>query len=1028
MSKAITHSRWIRGLQAGFDRFSLPKGAVSRISNMVYTRRGALKNCDGSLIFSAFGGLNPFSWNPLTSKFWREVFYYAPSSSIRTGYFGLYSDPATPLATSLGTPTLATNGTGLTGTYFIKMTAVDGVGGESAASPEANIVVANQGIKITWTPVANAYGYNVYVATSSGAEVLWLPPGDLAAAVGVSVIGSATSTIIIDNTWISNANQVPSTVDTSSQLIFTSIPIGGYSSANAVKTLPAAISAISTGSSASIDTTSAPVTTTTQFLPTATAAGGPVAGTHPFTSATAGGTGLGESFTDESGHTDGGEQQSWSGFSADSGTITAVTLSVNSSMSLSFGSHGIGTIRYSLNNGSSWYILALRSVAYSATDSASLPLTQDLTQVKVSAFVEGGATANSSATMHVLSIAINVTTLVASGGTSGSGGLGTGGGTPNGGVSGICGPLPMIVGFVGKMILALGNGITPYQSDGTTAGTTQLTNTFTAVYPARIASSLYNKGDQIEATVAGTAYVFTAQQEGTTGSGGPPAFAATLGSTVTDGQVVWKNTGQVTTSPAPRGAAHEEIYAGSLWVANTSPTLTTDQLDGPSALRMSDLNNPISWNPLNAAEISPDDGDECTGIKAFTVAEAGIAPQNFLMFFKNFSSYLIQGVFGSTNFSITRLQTDIGNVAARSIQFLPGYGIMRLSHLGFAVTDGISDKLQDPEAIRPLLFAETTEDDITPIDWSTAWFSKAAQTVEPPMYVCAMPLVGANANLIALLTGVTVTVTSSGSPMLPTGNYYVQVGLRGPNGVTSLSAISGPFAIVSGTSFLSVGNAALPAGYYGFRVWFGNSPTTLNQYVDGDSTTITIQAPGSGGIPPTSIAGALTRVFCYDLIIKAWTVFDLPFSISVLRQSRIEGSIPLTIAAGRSDDSIRQMQAGDQTWDAGATNPVIQWSFKDGEVYDEGASVILYHNQVIIRGDDAPSSVNVTTEINGQVQAIIQASLTALGVDQYEARARIFQRAENLALTISGSGPATVESVTYEVGAKKPIGSSLVIA
>jgi hypothetical protein len=1028
MSKAVTHSRWIRGLQAGFDRFSLPKGAVSRISNMVYTRRGALKNCDGSLIFSAFGGINPFFWNPLTSKFWREVFYYSPSSSIRTGYFGLYSDPATPLATSLGTPTLATNGTGLTGTYFIKMTAVDGVGGESAASPEANIVVANQGIKITWTPVANAYGYNVYVATSSGAEVLWLPPGDLATAAGVSVIGSAIATIIIDNTWISNANQVPSAVDTSSQLIFTSIPIGGYSNANAVKTLPAAIAAISTGSSASIDTTSAPVTTTTQFKPTATAPGGPIFGTHAFDSATAGGTGSGSSFTDEAGHSDGGEQQTWSGFAADSGTVTAITISISSDMTLGFGANGQATLRYTLNNGSSWIILANRNSNYSATDSASIPIAQDLTQVKVSALIKSGSRANSEAEMEIFSIIITVTTLVASGGSSGSGGLGTGGGTPNGGVSGICSPLPMIVGFVGKMMLALGNGITPYQSDGTTAGTTQITNTFTAVYPARIASSLYNKGDQIEATVAGTAYVFTAQQEGTTSSGGAPAFAATLGSTVTDGQVVWKNTGQVTLSPVPRGAAHEEIYAGSLWLANTSPTLTTDQLDGPSALRQSDLNNPISWNPLNAAEISPDDGDECTGIKAFTVAEAGIAPQNFLMFFKNFSSYLIQGVFGSTNFSITRLQTDIGNVAARSIQFLPGYGIMRLSHLGFAVTDGISDKLQDPEAIRPLLFAETTEDDITQIDWSTAWFSKAAQTVEPPMYVCAMPLVGANANLIDLLTGVTVTVISSGSPMLPTGNYYVQAGLRGPNGVTSLSAISGPFAVVSGTSFLRIGNSALPAGYYGFRVWFGNSPTTLNQYVDGDATTINIQAPGSGGIPPTSIAGALTRVFCYDLIIKAWTVFDLPFSISVLRQSRIEGSIPLTIAAGRFDDSVRQMQAGDQTWDAGATNPVIQWSFKDAEVYDEGASVILFHNQVIIRGDDAPSSVNVTTEINGQVQAIIQASLTALGVDQYEARARIFQRAENLALTISGSGPATVESVTYEVGAKKPVGSSLVIA
>jgi hypothetical protein len=82
---------------------------------------------------------------------------------------------------------------------------------------------------------------------------------------------------------------------------------------------------------------------------------------------------------------------------------------------------------------------------------------------------------------------------------------------------------------------------------------------------------------------------------------------------------------------------------------------------------------------------------------------------------------------------------------------------------------------------------------------------------------------------------------------------------------------------------------------------------------------------------------------------------------------------------------------------------------------------------VILRGDGGPSGISVTPQIDGEVQSIIQASLQALGANQYEARARILQRAENLALTVSGSGPATVESMSYEAE-KKPAGAALVIA
>ena len=64
-------------------------------------------------------------------------------------------------------------GTLLAGTYFYKVTASDGVGGETTASNEVAITVAagHQPV-LTWNIVPNAASYNIYRGTASGSEVL----------------------------------------------------------------------------------------------------------------------------------------------------------------------------------------------------------------------------------------------------------------------------------------------------------------------------------------------------------------------------------------------------------------------------------------------------------------------------------------------------------------------------------------------------------------------------------------------------------------------------------------------------------------------------------------------------------------------------------------------------------------------------------------------------------------------------------------------------------------------------------------
>ncbi len=440
---------------------------------------------------------------------------------------------------------------------------------------------------------------------------------------------------------------------------------------------------------------------------------------------------------------------------------------------------------------------------------------------------------------------------------------------------------------------------------------------------------------------------------------------------------------------------------------------------------MSDLNNPISWNPLNAAQIAPDDADQSTGIKAFTVAEAGIAPQNFLMYFKNYSSYLIQGVFGATNFSITRLQTDLGCIASRTIQFLPGYGIMRLTHLGFAVTDGISDKLQDPEAIRPYLYAESTESDIATVDQSYVYFSKGAQTANPPMYVCAVPLL---VTVIGALAPPTVTATGGS---LPSATYFVVIQkIFAGNTVLQTAEIS--IGVATGIHVILPDDGKRN---YTWRVFFGTASGQENNalYVSAGGANLFITTlSGVYQGPLLSSFGFLSRIFCYDLILKAWTVVDLPFPISVLHQFRKPGSNPITVMAGFADGALRRWQAGDVDWDAGATNAfeednLVDWSLRDAEVYTEGGTVNLFHNKAVIRGDGAPSAISATPQVNGRTQATIQAALTALGLSQFEGVVRILQTARNLNLTVSGSGPAVIESIDYQV-VPKPVGSEVIIS
>lgn len=199
-----------------------------------------------------------------------------------------------------------------------------------------------------------------------------------------------------------------------------------------------------------------------------------------------------------------------------------------------------------------------------------------------------------------------------------------------------------------------------------------------------------------------------------------------------------------TTSVVP-GANHLVLSDQVLFAWNTAAT--NSNFDGPSSLRQSSLNSYTNWPTQFQVFVAQDDGQTGTGIGAFTIAETGISPDHFVVLFKEYSAYLVHGTFslnvdGSLNTpTIEPVKTNMGCLAGRSIKFVTApsvYGLIRFTHLGFALFDGLNDTVIS-DRIRPYIFGG---DDLVGVDFTQVAKSYAVLSVNPLMYCCACPLVG----------------------------------------------------------------------------------------------------------------------------------------------------------------------------------------------------------------------------------------------------------------------------------------------
>jgi hypothetical protein len=608
------------------------------------------------------------------------------------------------------------------------------------------------------------------------------------------------------------------------------------------------------------------------------------------------------------------------------------------------------------------------------------------------------------------------------GGGTGGGGTGQAGAPPGplGGAAGNVSPLPQIVQFANVAVIALGNGVAPrIFTDPSTVAV--MTNTFVAAYPDWTTGVAFAVGDIIMPTVGNAGnFVFKVLQAGVSGAAHPTwPQVANQQVQETAQALIWQNTGSTNTVPAPRGAAHAIVYAGSLWLANTSPTTTADNFDGPNCLKMSDLNNPTSWNPLNVAFLGKDDGDQLTGLASFSIAADGISPTGSLVVFKNFKTYQIVGVFGASDFAIQEAQTDLGCIAPRSITFLPGYGICRLTHLGIAIFDGVRDKLISEE-IRPYLFGG--QPDIFSMDWNFAYFSKGAQSADPPMYMLACPVAVNN----LAIPGQIVFGIGGGGATWPAAiqiffriSRFTLIGGLPVESDISLEQQGIPgFAVTVQTA----GGAIDPLAVR-YRVYFGIFTNGYSNYAEftpaqmaaGQTLTGSVSVPNAGSL--NAGIGGLTRVFCYDLVLKGWAIIDLPFAVSVLKQVRAVGTVPITITGDFSDGAMRRLQGGDTTFDGAAIN----WSMQSPEVFGKTANERMYYRRLNVRGTTTQINLtlNATINNNGSDQSILPFRVYQMGsnsgTSDFLAQIDLSFAGVTSHVTLSGSGVIEIDSLDWEI-------------
>src|ERR1035438_1307011 len=150
--KPVPFGPFVKGVDASTGCLTQPKGSVPRASNLLLSKRGSLRTCDGSLLVNAYNGVPTLGRGRSMCEF-----FFAP-----TGVAGYTLRLMKALGQHLGAPeNLAASLSVIAGTltigqaYYWVVTAIDGTGGETPASSEVTLTPTSghQTVTLTWNKV-----------------------------------------------------------------------------------------------------------------------------------------------------------------------------------------------------------------------------------------------------------------------------------------------------------------------------------------------------------------------------------------------------------------------------------------------------------------------------------------------------------------------------------------------------------------------------------------------------------------------------------------------------------------------------------------------------------------------------------------------------------------------------------------------------------------------------------------------------------------------------------------------------------
>jgi hypothetical protein len=181
-------------------------------------------------------------------------------------------------------------------------------------------------------------------------------------------------------------------------------------------------------------------------------------------------------------------------------------------------------------------------------------------------------------------------------------------------------------------------------------------------------------------------------------------------------------------------------------------------------------------------------------------------------------------------------------------------------------------------------------------------------------------------------------------------------------------------------------------------------------------------------IPVGVSGGQLTRVLCYDLVVKSWTVVDLPFSISSAIQARAEGAPPTTVFGGFLDGTLQRWQAGDLLWYTGSSSTsVVQFGFRTQEMGGDIPDQRLYCRRVAITGYNNNSTKGLTVTIFQNAVLKFTYNSPPLAANDFEVFAPVQLTGTRFHADIFGSGQVEIHGDSWHIE-PKPAGVPLAIS